>query len=54
MSDLKIQRMIAAHQLGCRDYRDGLPMSIPVYLQSDDERDAYRAGFLMECGRTKP
>jgi hypothetical protein len=51
MDGLKIQRMIAAHELGCRDYRDPRPMLIPVYLQSDDERDAYTTGYLMERGR---
>ena len=44
-STLNEQRMIASHQLGMRDHNEGRPMTVPIYLRSKDERDAYVAGY---------
>jgi hypothetical protein len=49
----KEQRMIAAHKLGIRDYREGKAMLPPVHLNELDECDCYRAGYEMEHKRDR-
>ena len=53
MNTLKERRMINAHQWGRRDYRNNKPMIIPVFLKDEDERDAYKAGYLGERKRAE-
>lgn len=46
MQSLKESRMLAAHQLGMRDFEEGKPELCPVYLlKRADERAAYFAGY---------
>lgn len=52
MTTLREQRMIAAHQLGMRDYQEGRELIVPVYLTDHEERDSYRAGYLGAKRRT--
>ena len=39
------KRMIAAHQLGIRDFLAGLEPIVPITLTTQDERDSYIAGY---------
>lgn len=49
---LKEQRMVSAHQMGRRDYHEGKPLIVPVFLKDKDESDAYRAGWIGEQKRS--
>lgn len=45
LTPLDEQRLVTAHKDGVRDYQDGRELGAPTY-NTQDERDAYRAGYL--------
>lgn len=52
MTTLNEELLVAAHQLGRRDYQEGRPALAPVHL-NHEEADAYRAGYLGEQKRAR-
>ena len=52
MNTLEEQRLVNAHQLGRRDQNEGRALTVPAYLNSE-EQDAYHAGYLGEQRRNR-
>jgi hypothetical protein len=52
MTTLNEQRLVNAHQLGRKDYREGRELLVPTYLPPE-EQEAYAAGYKGEQRRAQ-